>query len=80
MFEEPRGLPPYRIHDYKIILKEGIKPINVRPYRYTIVQKDVIEKLVQEMLDSEVIQPSTSSVSSPVVLVKKKKITLGGCV
>lgn len=31
-------------HDYKITLKEGTSPINVRPYRYPALQKDTIEK------------------------------------
>jgi len=35
-------------------------------------QKGIIEKLVQEMLDSGIIQPSCSSFASPMVLVSKK--------
>ena len=66
------GLPPYRTQDHKIVMKEETQPVNCQPYRYGALQKDVIEKITKEMLDLGVIQESTSSFSSPVVLVKKK--------
>ena len=72
VFAEPKGLPPKRAHDHKIVLKEGSQPINIRPYKYATLQKDAIEKIIQEMLDAGVIQHSTSPYSSPVVSVKKK--------
>ncbi|KAL0427507.1 UNVERIFIED_CONTAM: Transposon Ty3-G Gag-Pol polyprotein [Sesamum latifolium] len=74
LFEEPKALPPKRRHDHGINLREGTSAINIRPYRYpvVVVQKDEIEKLVQEMLDSGVIRESNSPYSSPVVRVKKK--------
>ena len=72
IFEEPKKLPPHRVHDHKIILKEGAQPVNVRPYRYPALQKDVIEKIIGEMLEAGVVQPSQSPYSSPIVLVKKK--------
>lgn len=34
IFKEPNQLPPRRLHDHHIILKEGSGPINVKPYRY----------------------------------------------
>ena len=72
IFEEPKALPPPREHDYRILLKPGSVPVNVRPYRYPILQKDVIESAVGEMLQSRITRPSHSPYSSPIVLVKKK--------
>ena len=72
IFAEPIGLPPCRDQDHKIILKERAEAINCRPYRYGTLQKDVIERMTQDMLESGIIQNSNSAFSSPVVLVKKK--------
>ena len=80
MFREPTQLPPYRNHDHKIPLKEGTNAVNVRPYRHSALQKDVIEKMTRELLESGRAQPSSSSFSSPLVLVKKKDGTWRMCI
>jgi len=73
LFHEPSGLPPSRGIFYHLIpVKFDAKPVNIHPYRYPLKQKDIIEKLVQEILDSGIIQPSCSPFASPVVLVSKK--------
>lgn len=43
---------------------------------YAHHQKSEMERLVNEMLDSRVIRPSSSPYSNPMLLVKKKD---GGC-
>ncbi|KAL5723327.1 hypothetical protein ACHQM5_006738 [Ranunculus cassubicifolius] len=50
VFSDPDSLPPKRLHDHEIVLKEGCSPVYIRPYRYPQVQKDEIEKQVKEML------------------------------
>ncbi|XP_071939966.1 uncharacterized protein [Coffea arabica] len=72
VFQEPQGLPPERSQDHCITLKEGAKPFQMRPYRCPYIQKSEIEKLVQEMLQTRIIQLSSSPFASPVLLVKKK--------
>ncbi|KAJ0624008.1 putative nucleotidyltransferase, Ribonuclease H [Helianthus annuus] len=80
IFEVPKGLPPPRSLDHKIVLKDEKINLNLKPYRYPSAQKDVIEAMTQELLDSGVIRPSTSSFAAPVVLVKKKDATWRMCV
>lgn len=46
--------------------------MNLRPYRCKGLQKDVIEKLIQEMFDSGIIRNNNNPYSSPMMLVKKK--------
>lgn len=72
IFDSPTELPPPREIEHQITLKEGSDPVNVRPYRYAHFQKEEIERQVQEMLSTGLIQPSSSPFSSPVLLVKKK--------
>ncbi|XP_019179173.1 PREDICTED: uncharacterized protein LOC109174389 [Ipomoea nil] len=68
-FEEPKTLPPQRSLDHSIPLVPGAKAINLGPYRYSYDQKNIIEKMVGEMLDSGIIVPSSSPFASPVLLV-----------
>jgi hypothetical protein len=72
LFAEPQGSPPNRSCDHSISLVEGAQPVSVRPYRLSPAMKDEVEQQIKEMLASGIIQPSQSTFSSPVLLVKKK--------
>nr|KYP59360.1 Transposon Ty3-I Gag-Pol polyprotein [Cajanus cajan] len=73
VFEEPTQLPPMReAFNHKIPLLQCVNPVNKRPYRYVGNQKDIIDKLVQDMLNYGFIQSSCSHYASPVVPVGKK--------
>lgn len=57
---------------HQIHLLPNSKPVNIRPYRYTHFQKTKIERQVNEMLSTGLIQLIHSPFSPPVLLVKKK--------
>ncbi|GJR39964.1 putative mitochondrial protein [Tanacetum coccineum] len=79
VFAIPNTLPPHRSHDHKIILQEGAPPVNIRPYKHPPTQKDAIELMVKELLETRVIRHSHSPFSSPIVMVKKKDGTWRMC-
>ncbi|KAG1130894.1 hypothetical protein G6F37_013584 [Rhizopus arrhizus] len=56
------------------------KPLSQPPHRAPAAENDVISKLIDEMLQQGIIQPSNSPWSSPVVLVKKKDGTPRFCI
>ena len=72
LFEEPKGIPPLRALTHSIPLLPGAQPFRLKPYRYTPFQKDEIEKQVTHLLQSGMIQQSSSPFASPALLVKKK--------
>lgn len=80
IFEEPTELPPHRQYDHAITLEPGAGPVNCRPYRYSPLQKDEIERQVTEMLKTGVITHSMSPFAAPILLVKKKDGTWHFCV
>ncbi len=47
-------------------------PIRQRPYRTPFLQRPAVEKHLKEMKDAHIIQESTSSWASPIVIVPKK--------
>lgn len=67
IFDDPQGLPPYRDYNHSIPPLPNTKPINARPSRNPQYQKNEIEKLVVDMLQSSIIQPSSSPYASPVL-------------
>nr|GEX36504.1 hypothetical protein [Tanacetum cinerariifolium] len=67
VFAMPKGLLPHRSFDHKIPLKESNVSVNVRPYRYPLTQKDTIEVMVKELLDSGVIRPIKDKFPIPLI-------------
>ncbi|XP_071683315.1 uncharacterized protein [Lolium perenne] len=80
VFKEPHSLPPHRSYDHVIALEEGVLPPNSKPYRYSPLQKDEIERQVKEMLKDGTIVHSMSPFAAPVLLVKKKDGTWRFCI
>jgi hypothetical protein len=72
VFAEPTDLPPHREYDHAIALQPQAAPVNARPYRYSPLHKDEIERQVAKMLKSGIIVKSMSPFASPVLLVQKK--------
>ena len=56
------------------------KPVKLPPYRLPHAYREQVRKELDEMLDSGIIEKSTSEWASPIVLVKKKDGTLRMCV
>jgi hypothetical protein len=71
LFAEPQGLPPRRHLSHRIRLKPSTGAVAVRPYRYAHTQKDELEHQCDEMLRLGVIRTSSSSFSSPALLIRK---------
>jgi hypothetical protein len=80
LFTEPMGLPPHRAADHGIPLTPGVKPPNIRPYRMSHSQKNIVEKLVSQMLKNSEIRLSCNPFSSPAILVRKKDKSWRLCV
>ena len=56
---------------FEIELKDDAVPFKARPYRSNPHVRQEVRRQVQEMLDKDIIEPSTSNFGSPVLLVSK---------
>ena len=65
---------------HRIVTEDAARPVHRSPYRVSVKEREVIQEQVLEMLNDDIIQPSSSPWASPVVLVKKKDGTLRFCV
>ena len=57
---------------HEINISNEHKPIRQRPYKIGNKQKQVLENMVNDMLNQEIIEPSTSAWAAPCLLVSKK--------
>jgi hypothetical protein len=71
IFAEPTGMPPPRTRDHSITLIPDSSPVAVRSYRYPAAHKDELERQCAAMLAQGIVRRSTSTFSSPFLLVKK---------
>ena len=56
------------------------KPIKLAPRRVPIAQKEIVKNEIKKMLDQNIIEPSNSPWSSPIVLVTKPDNTIRFCI
>jgi hypothetical protein len=75
-----RAPPPARPCDHRIHLLPDTAPVVVRPYRYSQLQKDKLERQVAVMLAQGIIQILTSPFSAPVLLMCKADGTWRFCI
>lgn len=57
---------------HEIHLKEGAKPVNVRPYRLPYAHRQEIVRQMEELERNNIIQPSESPWNAPLIVVPKK--------
>ena len=72
IFEESQKLPPKRPCDHRIVLQEGAKPPNLRPYRVPHCQKPAMEEIIKQLIKKGEIQESVNPFSSPAIMIRKK--------
>jgi len=65
--------------EMKIVLKHE-QPISFRPRRWSYSEQDSLRNIINELLSENIIRPSNSPYSSPIVLVKKKNKSFRLCV
>ncbi|GKE59881.1 reverse transcriptase, partial [Tanacetum coccineum] len=70
-------LPPKRTHDHKIPLMPNTPPVNIRPYKHPPSQKDAVELMVKEILESR-LNKSTVKDKFPVPVVEELINELSG--
>ena len=69
LFQEAPGRTTVLEHDVDI---GDAKPIKQCPYRLNPLKRNIVQEEIKYMLDHDLIEPSCSPWSSPVVLVKKE--------
>ena len=80
VFDEPKGMPPWRSRNHTIEVEPG-KPPPSRPlYRMSESELAELRKQLEDLLAKGHIRPSTSPYAAPVLFVKKKDGSMRLCV
>lgn len=69
---EGDGLSFAKGAEHRIPTEPNINPINVRQYKTSVGQKEIIQQKIKQMLDDDIIEPSTSLWNFPIILAPKK--------
>lgn len=72
---EGDGISVAKGAEHRILTEPNINPINVRQYKTSVGQKEIIQKKVEQMLKDDIIEPSTSLWNFPIILAPKKSST-----
>ncbi|XP_033362977.1 uncharacterized protein LOC117241106 [Bombus vosnesenskii] len=76
-FHIPRDtLEATEVLEHRIITTDNI-PINTKQYRYPPIHREEINRQIQELLDTDVVEPSISPYDSPLWIVPKKPDSQG---
>ncbi|KAI5313238.1 hypothetical protein L3X38_042412 [Prunus dulcis] len=78
--EDLFGLPPHREIEFLIELAPGTEPISRAPYRTAPAKLRELKTQLQELVDKGFIRPSFSPWGAPVLIVKKKDVTMRLCI
>lgn len=73
-------LKPTKLFPHRIVLKPGATPIKQKAYRLSKVQAIAVKKELEKLIKNQLIEPSHSPWSSPIVLVLKKNGQYRMCV
>ena len=65
-------MPPDRSVEFVIELVPGTAPVSKRPYRMPTEELSELKKQLDELLEKDFIQPSSSPWGCPVIFVKKR--------
>ena len=76
----PPGLPKSRPEDHAIEIIPGSAPTCRAPYRQNQIEQKEIQNQVEELLNRDLIRPSSSPFGALVLLVKKKNGTYRMCI
>jgi len=73
-------LPPHCLYDLKINLEEGAQPPVGPIYSLSASEQESLKEFIEENLNTDFIQPTSSPHSAPVLFIKKKDGSLHLCV